>query len=349
MKHCFPFFLVFCFAASLFAQTTPADKNLPRAKPSTQLSTAVEKFLDEMQTNDLELHSIMVLQDGNVLFEKWFGEHSPTVNHSMRSVSKTWTAMAVGFAISEGKFSEDDKVISFFPDDLPAEVSQNLADMTVRDLLTTSTGHDKDTWPELQKTKERWEKVFFASPVVHKPGTKFLYNSGASYMLASIVRKTTGENVLDYLKPRFLEPLGIEGIEFEANWSGTSKGGAGMSVKTEDMAKLGQFLLQKGRWNGEQLLPAEWVEEATKRHIKPNPEIDLATNTNDWEHGYCYQMWCSRSGGFRADGAAGQFILVQPEKQAVIVLTSQIPDVRNMQRELNFVWDILLPALAKSY
>ncbi len=293
----------------------------------------------------LELHSVMVLQDGNVLFEKWFGEHGPTVNHSMRSVSKTWVMTAIGFAIAEGKIAETDKVISFFPDDLPAEVSENLAAMTIRDLLMMATGHDQDTWPLLQKTEERWEKVFFATPIVHKPGTKFLYNSGASYMLASIIRKTTGENVLDYLKPRFLEPLGIEGIEFEANWEGTSKGGAGMSVKTEDMAKLGLFLLQKGQWQGKQLLPAAWIEEASKRQIMQNPKVNLETNKNDWENGYCYQMWRSCSGGFRADGAAGQFILVEPELNAVVVLTSQIPDVRNMQEELDLVWKILLPAL----
>ncbi len=342
MKHFLPVALVFCFAASLFAQDGK-DKNLPRAATDKQLdSVAVEAFLSGMEAKKMDLHSVMVVQNGKVVCERWFGDNAPGKNHVMWSVSKTWTATAVGFAVSEGKFSVDDKVISFFPDDLPTEISPHLAEMRVRDLLTMSCGHDKEPTGVIRNQSESWEKAFLAHPVVHKPGTKFVYNSGASYMLASIVRKTTGENVLDYLKPRLLEPLGIEGAVWDKSPSGTDCGGWGLHVKTEDMAKLGLLLLQKGKWNDKQILSEKWVEEATTRKILQVPSVDPEKSESDWQQGYCYQIWRCRHNGFRADGRDGQFIIVLPDENAVIAITAHIGD---MQAELNLVWDFLLPAL----
>ena len=292
----------------------------------------------------MELHSVMVLKNGKVVYEDWFGDNAPGKNHVMWSVSKTWTAMAIGFAVTEGRISVDDKVISFFPEDLPNEISPNLAELRIKDLLTMSVGHVTDpsalVW-EKTETKN-WEKLFFAHPIPHEPGTKFVYNSLASYMLSSIIQKKTGEKVLDYLKPRLLEPLGIEGAVWDDNADGVNIGGWGLHIKTEDMAKLGQLLLQKGNWNGKQLLPEAWIEEATTKKILQNPNVDPEKSDSDWVQGYCYQMWRSRHNVFRADGKDGQFILVMPEKNAVVVLTANTSD---MQAELNLVWEHLLPVL----
>ncbi len=332
---------LFLLAISLHAQ------DLPRAEQDEQFSTAAAAaFLDAVQAKKMDLHSMMILKNGKVVCERWFGENSSTKNHVMWSVSKTWTSMAVGFAMTEGKFSVDDKVAKFFPEDLPPEVPENLAELRVKDLLTMSVGHDTDptklVWDKEKIKGERWEKLFLAHPIPNKPGTKFVYNSLATYMLSSIVQKTTGEKLIDYLKPRLFEPLGIEGAIWDENPEGVNIGGWGLYVKTEDMAKLGQLLLQKGKWNGKQIISEAWVEEATTRKILQDPKIDPATSDSDWKQGYCYQIWRCRNNAFRADGKDGQFIVILPEQNAVVVLTAHIG---NMQAELNLVWEFLLPAL----
>ena len=338
-------FIMCCLflSVSLHAQTSVDSKNLPRATLDERFpAAAAESFLNAMQENKMDLHSVMILKDGKVVFERWFGDNAPGKDHVMWSVSKTWTTIAVGFAVAEGKFTVDDKVISFFPDDLPDEVSENLAALRVKDLLTMSVGHENERPGAIQNTQHGWEKLFFAHPFPHKPGTKFVYNSPATYMLSSIVRKTTGENLIDYLQPRLFEPLGIEGARWDSNPDGINLGGWGLYVKTEDMAKLGQLLLQKGNWDGKQLLPETWIKEATTSKILQDPNVDLATSTSDWNQGYCYQIWRCRHNGFRADGMYGQFIVVLPEQKAVVVLTANIGD---MQAELNLVWEYLLPEL----
>ena len=179
------------------------DKSLPRASLGERFpSRAAEAFLNAFQSRNWDLHSVMIVKDGKVTYERWFGEHSPTKLHEMYSVSKTWTSMAAGFAIKENLFSLDDKIISFFPDDLPEVVSENLAEMRIRDLLTMSTGHDYNqtwTWIEAEKIPtDPWEKYFFAQPVPHKPGTKWVYNSLATHMISALIQKLTGEKLIDY-------------------------------------------------------------------------------------------------------------------------------------------------------
>jgi len=338
-------FLLFFTAATLSAQDQ-VGKSLPRASLAERFpSQAADAFLDAMQSKNMDLHSVMILKDGKGLYERWFGEHAPTTPHVMWSVSKTWTTMAVGFAVSENRLSVDDKVISLFPDDLPETVSENLAELRVKDLLTMSVGHDNDptslVWQKNDQS-ERWEKLFLAYPIPHKPGTKFVYNSLATYMLSAIVQKVTGEKIIDYLTPRLLEPLGITGAKWDENPNGVNIGGWGLYLKTEDMAKFGQLLLQKGKWNDVQILPEAWVEEATTRKILQDPNVQPEQSTDDWKQGYCYQIWRCRNNGFRADGKDGQFIVILPEKNAVIVLTANLG---NMQAELDFVWEHIFPAL----
>jgi hypothetical protein len=190
-------------------------------------------------------------------------------------------------------------------------------------------------------------KSFFATPIVKEPGTTFLYNTLATYMVSAIVQKVTGEKVIDYLKPRLFEPLAIEGMDWEVDPQGRNVGGWGLRIKTEDMAKLGQMYLQKGKWNGKQLLPESWIAEATSAVIKDSapglaPE---QRDSSDWAQGYGYQFWQCRNNAYRADGAYGQYIIVMPEFDAVVVLTSETPD---MQDEINLVWKFLLPALQNS-
>ena len=174
----------------------------------------------------------------------------------------------------------------------------------------------------------------------HKPGTHFLYNTPATYMLSAIVQKVTGITVLDYLRPRLFEPLGIENPQWDTSPQGISLGGYGLSVRTEDIARFGQLYLQKGVWMGKRLVPSAWIDAATTRQTSSG-----SNPTSDWEQGYGYQFWRSRHGLYRGDGAFGQFCIVMPEQDAVVAITS---GGRDMQAVMNLVWEKLLPALQVS-
>jgi CubicO group peptidase (beta-lactamase class C family) len=285
------------------------------------------------------VHSLMLLRRGKVVAEGWWNPYGPQHPHTLWSLSKSFTSTAVGLAISEGHLSLDDKAVSFFPSDLPKTISANLANMRVRDLLTMSTGHATDTVGAVRsQANGDWVRGFLSLPVELTPGSKFVYNSGATYILSAIVQKVTKKTVLDYLTPRLFAPLGIQNPTWETCPKGINSGGWGLSITTEDIAKFGQLYLQKGKWNGKQLLPESWVADATASHISTG---DM-TIASDWTQGYCYQFWRCRHNGFRADGAFGQFSVVLPEQEVVLALTC---GTNNTQGVLNAVWEHLLPAL----
>ena len=323
--------------------------NLPRAETPDSVAKAMDSFFQTAAADSMDIHSVMIVRDGNVIFSRWQSEGADSVPHVLHSVSKTFTATAVGLAIADGKMSLTDKVVDFFPDKLPAEVSDNLKAMTVRDLLTMTCGHDVE--PSGRNGQQDWVTAFLAHPVEHEPGTFYLYNSMGTYMLSAIVQKVTGEKVVDFLTPRLFEPLHIDKPQWDESPQGINCGGWGLYLKTEDLAKMGQLLLQKGEWNGTQLIPAEWVAEMSKKQVESiNPgtrieqaaERGMTVETSDWMQGYGYQMWRCRPGCFRADGARGQYIIVVPDKNAVIAITSNVGD---LQGELNLVWSKILPVL----
>jgi CubicO group peptidase (beta-lactamase class C family) len=313
--------------------------DLPRSSPEQQgiSSTAILSFVEAADTNIDSLHSFMLLRHGHVVTEGWWTPYSAQAPHSLFSLSKSFTSTAVGLAITEGKLRVDDEVLKFFPDDAPAEPSGNLKAMRVSDLLRMSTGQQTEP---ARRPDQPWTKTFLAHPVPFKPGTHFLYNTSATYMLSAIVQKATGQTVLDYLRPRLFEPLGIEHPTWEASPQGITVGGYGLSIRTEDIARFGQLYLQKGKWLGKQLVPEAWVEAATARQTSngSNPK-------SDWDQGYGYQFWRCRHGAYRGDGAFGQYCIVLPEQDAVIAITS---GVRDMQAVLNQIWDKLLPAMKSS-
>ena len=332
------------------ANVTTEVIDLPRAETPDSVAAAMDTFFQEAANDSMDIHSVMIVKDGNVIYSRWQSEGADSVPHVLHSVSKTFTATAVGLAIADGKMALTDKIIDFFPDKLPAEVSDNLKAMTVRDLLTMTCGHDVE--PSFRGGQEvDWVKAFLAHPVVHEPGTFYLYNSLGTYVLSAIVQQVTGEKVVDYLDTRLFEPLHIDKPKWEESPQAINCGGWGLYLKTEDLAKMGQLLLQKGQWNGQQIIPEEWVSEMSKKQtesINPGTRIEqaeergLTKETSDWMQGYGYQMWRCRPGCFRADGARGQYIIVVPDKNAVIAITSNVED---LQGELNLVWNNVLPVL----
>ena len=345
------FTLLLMFPAITMAQYKQENgiSGLPRSETPTNVAQAMDGFFQAAANDKKDIHSVMVVKGGNVIYSRWQSKGEENTPHVLHSVSKTFTATAVGLAISEGKMALKDKVIDYFPDKLPVNVSKNLKAMTVRDLLTMSCGHDVE--PSTRNAKQDWVTAFLAHPVVHKPGKFYLYNSMGTYVLSAIVQKVTGEKVVDYLDTRLFQPLRIDKPHWDESPQGINCGGWGLYLKTEDLAKMGQLLLQKGKWNGKQLIPAKWVAEMSKKQVEsinPGTRIEQAAErgmtkeTSDWMQGYGYQMWRCRPGCFRADGARGQYIIVVPDKDAVIAITS---DVEDLQGELNLVWKNILPAL----
>ena len=316
---------------------------LPRNTPESQgvSSRAILDLLEDAQRKNIELHSLMILRHGTVIAEGWWKPYAPDHLHILFSLSKSFTSSAIGFAVIEGLLTEDDTVVSFFPDDLPLEVSPNLARMRVRDLLSMSSGHAEDTLgPQIWATAGNWIRTILAQPVPFEPGTHFVYNTGATFMLSAIIQKITGQNLLAYLEPRLLQPLGIDGATWESNPDGIAFGGFGMNARTEDIAKFGQLYLQKGVWNGRQILPESWIDRATRSQIDNADHSSDSGLGNDWGVGYGYQFWRCRHGAYRGDGAFGQYCVVMPEQDAVIVMTAGMAD---MAAGLNLVWDHLLP------
>lgn len=316
-----------------------AEAHLPRSTPEAQgiSSQAIVDFVQTADQNINTLDSFMIVRHGKVIAEAWWTPAAVDKPHVLHSVSKSFNAAAVGLAIEEGKLHLDDHVLKFFPADGPADPSDNLKAMTVRDLLTMSCGHDTETkamggGPSV--------KQFLAHPVPYKPGTHFQYNTMGSYVLSAIVTKVTGKASLEYLKPRLFTPLGIENPRWDSSPEGNSLGGYGLWLRTEGMAKFGQLYLQMGKWNGKQLISRKWIEESTKKQIS-NEHESHAKIGPDWQQGYGFQFWRCRHNAYRADGAAGQFIVVMPDQDVVVAITA---DTGNMQGELDDIWDHLLPA-----
>ncbi len=321
---------------------TVAQDVLPRGIPEKEgvSSASIMDFVDAASHSKCEFHSFLYLRHGKVVAEGWWNPYSPTLKQSLYSTSKSFTAAAVGFALEEKKLKLTDKVISFFPGLVPNPMPPHLADLTVKDVLIMSDGMDPDPTHNIV-VDTNWVRAFFNTPIVNDPGSKFLYNSAGTYMLSAIVTKVTGQKVLDYLRPRLFEPLGIYGADWEVSPQGVNTGGWGLRLKTEDMAKFGQLYLQGGRWKGKQLLPHEWVKQATSMQIMQPPGSSPADHP-DWHQGYCYQMWRCQHNGVRADGAFGQFIIMLPDQDAVIAIQAETPD---MQEEINLVWQYLLPGM----
>lgn len=200
---------------------------LPRNRDAARkIDPVIARYLEAVRSAGHDLHSVMVVQHGEVIAEHWLGDHAPNQLHILNSVSKTFTSMAVGFAVAEGRIRTTDKVIDFFPDKLPANVDEKLKKMEIRHLLTMSCGHDTDPTSNIRQHHDKdWVAEFLAAPLAHEPGQVFVYNSLATYILAAIVQKVTDEKTVDYLRPRLFDPLGIDTVRWDESPQGINCGG----------------------------------------------------------------------------------------------------------------------------
>lgn len=296
----------------------------------------VMDFLDRIEERHIHLHSFMMLK-GDKVFAK--GSYAPCRAddlHMLFSMSKSFTSTAIGFAVQEGRLALTDRVVDFFGEELAGKeknVSPNMKKVTVRHLLTMNTGQTDPEDGLFEDFQKDWCVSFLTSPVEKEPGSWFLYNTRATYMLSAILQKVTGEKLLDYLKSRLFEPLGFsEGIWWERSPQGICTGGFGLNISVEDLAKFGIFVKNKGRYDGKQLLAQEWFEEATRR---------WSDTSNAWEgesaYGYGYQFWmCHIPGVYRGDGAFGQYCVIMPKEDMLFITTAGELD---MQKILDAFWE----------
>jgi CubicO group peptidase (beta-lactamase class C family) len=287
------------------------DDGLARTAPS---SVGIEgdqviAFLDQVESAGIELHSFMLHRHGQVAAEGWRWPYRADRPRVLHSTAKSFTACAIGLAIDEGLFSLSDKVVSFFPDQLPATVGDSLAAMTVEDLLTMRTGHAEEVsgsvWRNIPTS---WIAEFFKIPLAYAPGTQYVYTSAASYMLSAILSKVTGITMHAYLKPRLFEPLGIRDEDWSIGPDGINPGGNGLTARTVDMLKLGVLHAQEGVWEGKRILSADWVREATRAH-----------GGADSEYGYQWQI--RPAGAYSAIGVFVQLATVFPEHGVTLAIT----------------------------
>ncbi|HET9647674.1 MAG TPA: serine hydrolase domain-containing protein [Microlunatus sp.] len=317
-----------------------ATADLPHSTPGAQGFDAagLGAFLDAIDdAPQIELHGLVVLRHGAVIAEGWWSPYAADRVQLLYSLSKSFTSTAAGLAHAEGLLDLDATVLSYFPE-LDGEITDPRSrGMKVRHIAAMASGHAAETLDLARRTDPTdLVRGFLLTPPDADPGTIFAYNQPCTYTLAAIIQRRAGQSLVDYLRPRLLDPLGIGDVAWIEEPPGQNIGFSGLHATTDAIARLGQLYLQGGRWGDHQLLDPAWVAEATRRQVdnpaEPNP---------DWRQGYGFQFWMARH-GYRGDGAWGQFCIVLPEQDMVIATTAATED---MQGILDAVWEHVLPAV----
>lgn len=295
------------------------SKVIPRAKFPEQVgisSHEIKALIDDFDRSGIEVHSMMLIRKGKVAYEAYRHPFNPQTPHTMYSVSKSFTSIAIGFAIDEGLLTLDTKVIDIFPEYRPKKYDETLEKMTVFHLLTMTAGKDVSLLSD--KTKDRWVKDFFDAKWAFKPGNGWRYISENTYMCCAIIKKLTGMGIIDYLTPRLFKPLGINRRPFwELDPQGLEAGGWGLFITTDELAKFMLCLHQKGKYAGVQVIPEWYVEEATKKQVRNDNNDD-----RDSVCGYGFFFWRNAfKNSYRADGMFSQFGIVLEDYDAVLVFT----------------------------
>ena len=318
------------------------SRSLPRSTPSAHAVDAagITSFITALEATPLiEPHSLMLLRDGEVLAEGWWAPYSADRVHLLYSLSKSFTSTAVGLAVDEGMLSLDDTVLSHFPELDDEIIDPRSRRMLVRHVLAMASGHREETVDRADAIDPvDLVRGFLLLPPDEEPGTVFAYNQPCTYAAAAIVQRASGQSLTEFLRPRLFDPLGIGDVGWIRHPSGNELGFSGLHAQTEAIALLGQLYLQRGEWDGRQLLPSAWVDEATRSHVSNGSDP-----ASDWEQGYGFQFWMARH-GYRGDGAYGQFCVILPEHGIVLAMTGQSDD---MQGVLNLAWEHLLPAIGR--
>lgn len=322
-----------------------ASALLPRSSPTVAglSSSAIHGFLDRLDAQGIECHSLMVVRGGAVVAEGWWAPYAPEHAQLLYSVTKSFTSLAVGLAVADGDLALDDRVVDVLPEHVPADMSAQAGRLTVHHLLSMTTGHGVDTLAAAWGSDPHdLVKGFLRHPFVAPEGTLHTYDNATTFVLARMVERATGVGLPEFLDERLFHPMGITDAEWDRVGSGAAFGFHGLHLRTEALAAFGVLLQQRGRWGDEHLIPTEWVDLATRSHIASRHYG--AEEGIDFQSGYGYQFWIARY-GFHANGAFGQHCVVVPAHDLVVVLTSAQETVQQAQDVLDAIWECLLPGV----
>jgi formylglycine-generating enzyme required for sulfatase activity/CubicO group peptidase (beta-lactamase class C family) len=287
-------------------------------------SELILEMLREIQVQDLDIHSILLIRNDHLVTEVNFPPYQKEFKHPVYSVSKSLTAALVGIAIDEGHIeSVDQKVLDFFPDIAQDVKSERLKNLTIEHLLTMSAGYNTRTIPYpwiLSQKDASFDTISYIlthNSILQEPGTGFFYDSGAPHVLSAIIQETTGITMQAYAQEKLFGPLGITDITWETDPRGITLGCTGLALSPRDMARIGYLYLNRGRLNGVQIVPGQWVDQSTTKHMETKGLMNEAE-----DDGYGYLWWIDAFGGYSAHGAGGQYIFVIPGLDMVAVFTS---------------------------
>jgi len=301
-------------------------------------------MLDRFDEKSIECHSLMVVRHGHVVAEGWWAPYSAERPHLLYSLTKSFTSIAVGLAIADGLLSLDDRVVDVLPDHMPADIAEQGRRISVHHLLSMTAGHPTDSLAEAwQLEPGDLVKGFLRLPFAATEGTLHTYDNSTTFILARMVERVVGRGLPEFLDERLFTPMGIEHAEWDRVASGAAFGFHGLHLTTEAIAAFGELLLRGGLWGDKQLVPREWVELATSRHIDSQHYAEEADGA-DFLCGYGYQFWISRH-GFHGNGAFGQHCVVVPSHDLVVAVTSAQQEVQHAQDVLDAIWECLLPGI----
>ncbi|WP_337590360.1 serine hydrolase domain-containing protein [Kribbella sindirgiensis] len=316
---------------------------LPRSAPGAVgvSGRSVLELLDRLEAESVECHSIMVVRRGHVVAEGWWAPYSAERPHLLYSLTKSFTSIAVGLAVADGLLALDDRLVDVLPDHVPDDVSEQGRRITVQHLLTMTAGHAEDSLEEAWRREPGdLVKGFLRTPFAAPEGSQHTYDNSTTFVLARMVERVTGRGLPEFLDERIFKPMGIDHAEWDRVASGAAFGFHGLHLTTEAVAAFGELLLRGGVWRGRQLVPREWIELATRRHVDTLPLPNWRRNP-EFLFGYGYQFWMSQH-GFHGNGAFGQYCVVAPAHDLVIVVTGSIEQEHALP---GLFWECLLPSL----
>ena len=315
---------------------------LPRSTPAASglSSRAVSAMLDDLAARSVECHSLMILRHGHVVAEGWWAPYTADRPHLLYSLTKSFTSIAVGLAITDGLLSLDDLVVDVLPEHVPVDVSAQGRRINVHHLLSMTTGHATDSLDEAWRLEPGdLVKGFLRVPFTRPEGTHHAYDNSTTYVLARMVERVTARDLPGFLDERVFHPMGIDDADWDRVGNGTSFGFHGLHLTTEAIAAFGELLLRGGRWGDHQLVSRDWVELATRQHVATQHEEGSVEGADAW-CGYGYQFWMSRH-GYRGHGAYGQRCVVVPSHDLVVAVTG----ATEPQDVLDAIWEHLLPGM----
>ncbi len=294
---------------------------------------ALARFLTRAKERKVDVHAFQVWRGNELEVRMSLPPYDCTDKRLYYSLSKSFAATAVGLACDEGLLTTDTPIVDIFPDKLPETVSENLARCRVRHVLSMNSGVEKERTAECFWSDDL-PRTFLASDFRYEPGTHFCYDTGATGMLAAIVKKVTGMSALDYLDIKLFRYMGIRNVYWDRTADGTIQGGTGLHASCDDTAKLGLLYLNRGMWNGRRLLSEAWIDEASQTHSDNSPH-----EWPDWQSGYGYQFWTCSRGGYRGDGAFGQYCFILPDRG---IVAAALCEAENLQHAVDIVHEMAL-------